>query len=38
MKCPYCGHEHNEKICPKCYAQMPEKKKKAKSKEPSKEE
>lgn len=37
MKCPYCGHEHSEKVCPKCYAQMPQKKK-AKSKEPSKEE
>ena len=27
MKCPYCGHEHEEKVCPKCYAEMPVKKK-----------
>lgn len=37
MKCPYCGHEHEEKICPKCYAAMPEEKKR-KSKKDSKEE
>lgn len=37
MKCPYCGHESEEKVCPKCFAAKPEKKK-AKTKEPSKEE
>lgn len=30
MKCPYCGNEHKEKVCPKCHAEMPEKKRKPK--------
>lgn len=37
MKCPYCGHEHNETKCPKCFAEMP-KKKKTTTKKSSKEE
>jgi NMD protein affecting ribosome stability and mRNA decay len=38
MKCPYCGHESKEKVCPKCFAAKPEKTKKVKTKESSKEE
>ena len=36
MKCPYCGHDSEEKICPKCYAEKPEKK--TTTKKSSKEE
>lgn len=23
MKCPYCGKETDEAVCPKCYAAIP---------------
>lgn len=26
MKCPYCGKETDQTVCPKCYAAIPEKK------------
>ena len=38
MKCPYCGQEHKEKVCPKCFAEMPKKKNSKPKKEDSKEE
>lgn len=37
MKCPYCGHESKEKVCPKCFAEKPEIKK-TNTKKSSKEE
>lgn len=26
MKCPYCGNETNQKVCPQCKAELPKEK------------